>query len=45
MVMTAPSKMVIWVMNDRTTKGVAAVWGTARDEGSQGRGACVCVAR
>jgi hypothetical protein len=29
MVMTAPSELVMWVANDRTTEGVVLVSGTA----------------
>jgi hypothetical protein len=45
MVMTAPSKMVMWEANDRTTKGVAAgAWETAAMM-APGRGAWLRVAR
>jgi hypothetical protein len=45
MVMTAPSKMVMWEANDRTTKGVPAASGTAAMKAA-GVGACrLCVAR
>ncbi len=36
MVMSAPSQMVIGEANDRTTKGVVSVSGTACDEGGAG---------
>jgi hypothetical protein len=45
MVMTAPSRMVTWEANDRTTKGVPAVWGTAAMKGSRVGGVWLCVAR
>jgi hypothetical protein len=42
--MTTPSRMVIWVANDRTTEGVVGS-GTACDEGSRGRDARRCASR
>jgi hypothetical protein len=44
MVMTAPSRMVIGDANDRTTKGVPAVSGTAAMKAA-GSGRVVVVAR
>jgi hypothetical protein len=45
MVMAAPSGMVIWEANDRTTKGVAGGLGNGGDEGGPGRGAWGSVSR
>ena len=44
MVMTAPSRMVIWEANDRTTKGVPACRERS-DEGGGVGGVRFCVAR
>ncbi len=45
MVMTSPSKMVIWEANDRTTEGVRAGLETACNEGGRVGGVWVRVAR
>lgn len=45
MVMAAPSRMVIGEANDRTTKGVPAVSGTAAMKAAGVGGVWVCVAR
>lgn len=44
MVMATPSKVMIGVANDRTTKGVRGVQGTG-NEGKAGQGRLVVVAR
>jgi len=45
MVMTAPSKMVIREANDRTTKGVPVVSGTAAVKEAGSGAMWLCVAR